>query len=224
MGILPFKLDSTTLIVLFTIVAVAGASLFSFSKKKTIAPETLGSSIFDFTVESVNGPLALSSIKGKKAYLIVNVASRWGLTKSNYQDLAALYSKYKDQGLEILAFPCNKFAKQESGTNEEIVAWAKEIGVDFPILGKLDCVGGTKSHPLFQYLTRTIGGGFFGDDLKWNFHKFLCDENGIPVQRYGPTDYSKNFEVDVVQLLAKVDVDTTVTRKQNSEIKEEKPL
>lgn len=70
------------------------------------------------------------------------------------------------------------------------------------MLGKLDCVGGEASHPLYQYLTKAIGGGMLGDGLKWNFHKFLVGADGIPVKRYGPIDYPLAFEKDIEELLA----------------------
>jgi len=124
------------------------------------------------------------------------------LTKRNYEELIALYDKYSDQGLEILAFPCNKFGAQEPGEDEEIASWAKGKGAHFPVLGKLDCVGGDTSHKLFQFLTKFIGGGLLGDGLKWNFHKFLVNADGIPVKRYGPIDYPKGFEADIKELLA----------------------
>lgn len=114
-----------------------------------------------------------------------------------------MYEKYHDQGLEIFAFPCNNFGGQEPKNNDEIFGFAQSKGARFPVFGKLDCVGSERSHPLYQYLSRKIGGGIIGlgDNLKWNFHKFLTDKNGIPVKRYGPTDNPLSFEQDVVSLL-----------------------
>ena len=159
------------------------------------------SSIFDFTVEDHNkNAVSLRSFRGKGAYLVVNVASQWGLTSTNYKELVEIYSAY-EKDLEILAFPCNSFGYQEPGSNEDIQSFCARHNVTFPVFGKLDCVGGEGSSPLFQFLTRKIGGGFFGDNLKWNFHKFLCDKDGIPIKRYGPASNPKSIVPDIENLL-----------------------
>lgn len=154
-------------------------------------------SIFSFNVEDISGsPLELSSLKGKKAYLVVNVASKWGLTNQNYAELQTLYSKYSSDGLEILAFPCNRFGGQEPGTNDEIETFAREKGATFPLLGKIDC-GSEKdvSHPMFLFLTANGA-------IKWNFTKFLCDSEGVLVARYGPTQNPLSFEDDIKNILS----------------------
>lgn len=158
-------------------------------------------SIFNFDVENLDGSLSLSSFKGKKAYLVVNVASQCGLTDRNYDELQQLYDVYSSQGLEILAFPCNNFRSQEPGLNEDIVTFARNKGAEFPVLNKLDCGSHDEASPLYQYLTNTLGGGLWGKSLKWNFHKFLCDADGIPIKRFGPLDNPLSLVKDVVALL-----------------------
>lgn len=154
-------------------------------------------SIFDYNVEDISGaPLELSSLRGKKAYLVVNVASKWGLTNQNYAELQSLYSSHSSEGLEILGFPCNRFGGQEPGSNEEIDAFAKDKGATFPLMGKIDCGSEQEvSHPLFLFLTANGA-------IKWNFTKFLCDSEGVPVSRYGPTQNPLSFEDDIKRLLA----------------------
>lgn len=106
-----------------------------------------------------------------------------------------------DRGLEILAFPCNDFLSQEPGTNSEVLAFVKSKEVTFPVLGKLSCERGSASHPLYKYLKNNVGGGIFGKQLKWNYTKFLCDANGVPVKRSGPTESPLTLEKDIQVLL-----------------------
>ncbi|RAL53110.1 unnamed protein product [Cuscuta campestris] len=159
-------------------------------------------SIYDFTVKDAKGnDVQLSDYKGK-VLLIVNVASQCGLTNSNYSGLTQLYEKYKNEGLEILAFPCNQFGNQEPGTNEEI----KEIActrfkAEFPIFGKVD-VNGDNAAPLYKFL-KNKKGGFLVDGIKWNFTKFLVDKEGNVVDRYVPTTSPLSIEKDIKKLLEK---------------------
>lgn len=142
----------------------------------------------------------LSIYKGK-VLLIVNVASQCGLTNSNYTDMSKLYQKYKDQGLEILAFPCNQFNSQEPGTNEEIVQFAcTRFKAEYPIFDKVN-VNGKEASPLYKYL-KASKGGIFGDKIKWNFSKFLVDKEGRVVDRYAPTTSPMSIEKDIKKLLA----------------------
>ena len=160
-------------------------------------------SIFDFDVENVDGTsIPLSNYKGKKAYYCVNVATNWGLTKTNYKEMAIVYKRYADLGLEILAFPCNNFGAQEPGTNNEIVANAREnLAATFPMLGKLECENGDKTAPIFNFLKGSIDNGILGQALKWNFSKFLCDAEGKPVLRKGPQESPLSFEKEIKDLL-----------------------
>jgi glutathione peroxidase len=103
--------------------------------------------------------------------------------------------------LEILAFPCNNFASQEPGTNAEILEFAKGKGAEYPILGKVQCDNGDKTHPVYQYLKASLDNGLVGRGLKWNFAKFLCNAEGVPVKRYFPTTSPMGIENDIIALI-----------------------
>lgn len=116
------------------------------------------------------------SLKGKKV-LIVNTASECGYTPQ-YAELEELYIKYKSSGFEIIGFPSNDFGGQEPGTNQEIKAFCKKnYGVTFTMMEKIS-VKGPGAHPVYKWLTGKEENGVNGDPVKWNFHKFLIDENG----------------------------------------------
>lgn len=156
--------------------------------------------IHDFTVKDIDGnDVPLNKFKGK-VLLIVNVASRCGLTSSNYTELSHLYEKYKAQGFEILAFPCNQFGGQEPGSNPEIKNFAcTRFKAEFPIFDKVD-VNGPNTAPVYQFL-KSSAGGFLGDLIKWNFEKFLVDKNGKVVERYPPTTSPFQIEKDIQKLV-----------------------
>jgi len=122
------------------------------------------------------------------------------LTPVHYEQLQQLYAKYAEKGLEILAFPCNQFGKQEPGTNEEIKAFVAKKGATFKLFDKVD-VNGKNTHPLFLFLRKELK-GTLGSSIKWNFTKFLCDRSGKPVKRYGPPTKPLSFEQDIAGLLA----------------------
>ncbi|KAL8170646.1 hypothetical protein V2J09_022450 [Rumex salicifolius] len=157
-------------------------------------------SVHDFVVKDARGnDVDLSQYKGK-VLLIVNVASQCGLTNSNYTQLSQLYPKYKDQGLEILAFPCNQFGSQEPGTNDQIVEFAcTRFKAEYPIFDKVD-VNGDKAAPIYKFL-KSRKGGIFGDGIKWNFTKFLVDKDGNVVERYAPTTSPSSIEKDIKKQL-----------------------
>mmetsp|Transcript_14789 Transcript_14789/g.32645 ORF Transcript_14789/g.32645 Transcript_14789/m.32645 type:complete len:119 (-) Transcript_14789:374-730(-) len=117
--------------------------------------------------------------------------------------MATLYSKYSSQGLEILAFPCNNFGGQEPGSNAEVQRFAKGKGAEYPVLGKVECDNKDKTDPLYQYLMKALPGGVLGDGLKWNFAKFLCDADGVPVKRFPPPSSPLSFEQDIRALVMK---------------------
>ncbi|GMN40262.1 hypothetical protein TIFTF001_009494 [Ficus carica] len=154
-------------------------------------------SLYDFTVKDIDEKdVPLSKFKGK-VLLIVNVASRCGLTTANYSELSHLYEKYKTQGFEILAFPCNQFGGQEPGSNPEIKQFAcTRFKAEFPIFNKVD-VNGPNTAPVYQFL-KSSAGGFLGDVIKWNFEKFLVDKNGKVVERYAPT--TSPFQIEFSSL------------------------
>jgi len=132
--------------------------------------------------------------------LVVNVASKCGMTPQ-YKGLQELYKKHKDEGLEILGFPCNQFGKQEPGTQEEIGSFCElNYGVTFPILQKID-VNGSKADPVYNYLKNEKAGllGFKG--IKWNFEKFLIDRNGKVVERWASTTTPSSIESAVEKYL-----------------------
>ncbi|MCD7472931.1 Glutathione peroxidase 2 [Datura stramonium] len=197
---MPF-LRFTNLAALFFL--VLGLFLFyrypSFSSPQTMA-EGSPKSIYDFTVKDILGnEVPLSNYRGK-VLLIVNVASKCGLTDSNYKELNVLYEKYKDQGFEILAFPCNQFLWQEPGTNEEIQQTVcTRFKAEFPVFEKID-VNGDNAAPLFKFL-KSEKGGFLGNAIKWNFTKFLVNKEGKVVERYAPKTPPLQFEKDIQNLL-----------------------
>ena len=129
-------------------------------------------SVHDFELKAIDGrQVSLAEYKGK-TLLVVNVASRCGLTPQ-YAGLESLYRKYKDQGLVVIGIPANNFGSQEPGTNEEIATFCKRTyDVSFPMMSKVS-VKGEDQEPLYQYLTSHVGG-----DIKWNFTKFLVGADG----------------------------------------------
>lgn len=130
--------------------------------------------------------------------LIVNVASQCGFTPQ-YNDLVELYNKYNSQGFEVIAQPCNMFGGQEPGSNASIKSFAERKGAKFPMLMKGD-VNGPQEEPLWTYL-KAKQGGLLGDDIKWNFTKFLANRSGEVVKRYGSTTTPADIESDIVSLL-----------------------
>jgi glutathione peroxidase len=135
------------------------------------------SSVYDFTMNSIDGkPVPLAEYRGKVA-LVVNVASRCGFTPQ-YTALEAMYRKYKDQGLVVLGFPANNFKNQEPGTNEEIQLFCKRTyDVTFPMFSKISVLGEDKD-PLYQFLTEG------GAAIEWNFTKFLVGRDGKVLARF----------------------------------------
>jgi glutathione peroxidase len=143
------------------------------------------SSIYEFTMKSIDGqPVSLKSYKGK-VVLLVNVASKCGFTPQ-YAALESLYEKYKDRGFVIVGVPANNFAQQEPGSNEEIKTFcSRKYNVTFPMMAKVSVLGEDKT-PLYTYLTDKSANPKIGGDIKWNFTKFLFDRNGNPVARFEP--------------------------------------
>jgi len=152
------------------------------------------SSLYDFTLPSIDGaPTPLSSYKGK-VVLVVNVASKCGYTPQ-YAGLEALYEKYKDQGFVVLGFPANNFMQQEPGTNEEIKTFcSRKYNVSFPMFGKIS-VKGDDQAPLYRFLTDKSLHGETGGDIKWNFTKFLVGRDGAIVARFEPAVTPESAEV-----------------------------
>ncbi|KAI3749353.1 hypothetical protein L2E82_19962 [Cichorium intybus] len=158
------------------------------------------SSVHDFTVKDSSGKDVNLSIYEGKVLLIVNVASKCGLTNSNYTQLTELYRKYKDKGFVILAFPCNQFLKQEPGPIEETVQYVCErFSAEYPIFGKVK-VNGTEATPLYKYL-KANSGGYMGASIKWNFTKFLISKKGKVIRRVGPRTEPLSLEDDIQKAL-----------------------
>lgn len=179
-------------------------------------------SIYNFEVDKVNNErVSLANYRGK-VLLIVNTASKCQFTPQ-FDDLQKLYEQHKGDDFEILGFPCNQFAEQEPGSNEEAAAFCKiNYGVTFPIFAKVD-VNGPTEHPLFQYLKRQAPFRGFdesnfnekllkmmvfdkapewlvGNEIKWNFTKFLIDQEGRIVKRYEPNDEFSAIAEDLSRL------------------------
>ena len=156
--------------------------------------------IYDFSVKDADlKDVSLENYK-EKILLIVNVASYCGLTYQ-YEGIESLYKKYKDKGFEVLAFPCNQFAFQEPGTNEEIKEFCDiKYGVTFKIFNKIN-VNGSKSHPVYQYLIDQFPGVAGTTQIKWNFTKFLINKNGEVIERFSPQAEADEIEAGIKKLL-----------------------
>ena len=140
---------------------------------------------YDFKAKTLQGKeTGMDAFKGKTV-LVVNTASKCGLTPQ-FEGLEALYRKHKDNGLVILGFPSNQFANQEPGDEKSIAEGCLvNYGVTFPMFSKID-VNGPDAHPLYNYLRSELP-GVFSNNIKWNFTKFLIDAEGRPVKRFSPT-------------------------------------
>jgi glutathione peroxidase len=160
----------------FLIMALAAIMVSSTEKKE---------SIHQFKVKDIEGKtFDLSSLKGKKV-MVVNTASKCGLTPQ-YEKLEALYDKYKAKNFVIIGFPSNDFMGQEPGSNEEIASFCKKnYGVSFPMMEKIT-VKGKNMHPIYQFLTQKSKNGLEDNDVQWNFQKYLIDENGYLVKVIAP--------------------------------------
>ena len=155
---------------------------------------------YDFKARKMNGQeVSMEAYKGK-ILVVVNTASKCGLTPQ-FKELEELYQEYKTKGVEILGFPCNQFAKQDSGSNEEIHEFCQlNYGVSFNMFEKID-VNGKNAHPLYKYL-KNEAKGVFGNGIKWNFTKFLIDANGNVIKRYAPTVSPSKIKYDIEKLLS----------------------
>ncbi|KAI8066895.1 thioredoxin-like protein [Gongronella butleri] len=155
---------------------------------------------FDFTVKNIkNQDWNLNELKGK-VVLVVNVASKCGFTKQ-YAGLEELYQKYKDKDFVIVGAPCNQFAGQEPGTEEDIQNFCTlNWSVTFPLTAKLD-VNGDNEAPVFKYLKESQPGILGLKRVKWNFEKFLVDREGKVVKRFASTTEPKSIAPEIEKLL-----------------------
>ncbi|PJE99183.1 glutathione peroxidase [Streptomyces carminius] len=151
-------------------------------------------SLYDIPLRTLSGePTSLAEYRGK-VLLIVNVASRCGLTPQ-YEGLERLQKQYADRGFTVLGVPCNQFAGQEPGTAEEIGTFCSATyGVTFPLLEKAE-VNGDGRHPLYAELTELADAGGQAGDVQWNFEKFLVAADGTPVARFRPRTDPEAAEV-----------------------------
>ncbi len=149
---------------------------------------------YGFTVEDINGKeFSMESLKGKKV-MVVNVASKCGLTPQ-YEQLQAVYEKYGGDDFEIVAFPANNFMGQEPGTNEEIKTFCStNYGVTFPMMTKIS-VKGDDIHPIYQWLTQKDKNGVLDTEIQWNFQKFLIDEEGNLIKTFSPRTKPDDDEI-----------------------------
>ena len=149
---------------------------------------------YDFAVKDIRGnEFSFTSLKGKKV-MIVNTASRCGLTPQ-YKDLEKLYRTYKNQGFIIIGFPANDFMKQEPGSNDDIYAFCNsEYGVTFPMMAKISVKGKTQ-HPVYQFLTSKSKNSVQSSEVSWNFQKYLIDEKGNLAQVISPETPPNSKEI-----------------------------
>lgn len=143
------------------------------------------SSIHDFEMVDIDGNKTPLKTFKDKVVLVVNVASKCGLTPQ-YKELQALYEKYKDKGFVILGFPANNFKNQEPGSNEDIKEFCSTtFGVEFPMFAKIS-VKGDDIHPLYQWLTSAESNAEYSGEIRWNFDKFLANGDGKIIARFHP--------------------------------------
>lgn len=183
------------------LLAIAGILMLSCQNQaqtklqsSTTQQTTMKQSIHSFKVTDLDGKeFDFASLKGKKI-MIVNTASKCGLTPQ-YKDLQALYEQYKDKGLVIVGFPANDFMSQEPGTNQEIGAFCqKNYGVTFPMMSKIS-VKGSGMHPIYQFLTQKAKNGVQDSEVDWNFQKYLLNEKGELEKVISPRTNPKDKEI-----------------------------
>lgn len=149
----------------------------------------------DFAANTITGQAIDFSVYKGHPVLVVNTASKCGLAPQ-LKGLETLHQRYKDEGLVILGFPCNQFGNQEPGDSEDIAEVCQiNYGVSFQMMEKIE-VNGKNTHPVYEYLKGAVGPKLI-KMIKWNFTKFLIDQNGIPVKRYAPTVAPRDIEEDL---------------------------
>lgn len=155
--------------------------------------------IYDFKAKKMNGQeITMEEYKGK-VVVIVNTASKCGFTPQ-FKELEEIYKEYKEQGFEILGFPCNQFKSQDPADNAEINNFCQlNYGVTFTMFEKID-VNGEEAHPLYKFLQNETK-GILGGKIKWNFAKFLINREGEVVERYAPATAPVKMKKDIEKLL-----------------------
>ncbi|KAG9408267.1 hypothetical protein AC1031_021514 [Aphanomyces cochlioides] len=178
----------------------------SFTKAGASIQEPVGEfdpnqvkSFYELSAVDLNGKLVpFEEYKGRVC-VAFNAGSQCGLTDVNYKQFVELDKKYRDQGLQLLAFPSNSFG-QETGSASEIQSFVDRYGVTFPVFQKAP-VNGPHTQPVFKYLKQNASGGVFGNFIKWNFQKFLIDQDGKPIKRFSPKTTPSEIEAEIVELL-----------------------
>jgi len=158
-------------------------------------------SLYDFQAQSIDGQtVPLSHYRGQ-VLLIVNTASACGFTPQ-FTGLEKLHQQYGPLGLAVIGFPCNQFASQDPGDNEQIAGFCqRNYGVSFQMMGKIE-VNGPGAHPLYQWLTAEAPGILGTKAIKWNFTKFLVGRDGRVIKRYAPQDTPEKIAKDIEAALA----------------------
>ena len=157
-------------------------------------------SLFELSFTDNSGkPVSLKDFEGRPV-LIVNTASKCGFTPQ-YDGLQKLHEEYSDKGLVVLGFPCDQFAHQEPGNDDQIEEFCRvNFGVTFPLSTKVE-VNGKGAHPIFQWLKSHAPKSITGSAIKWNFTKFLVAGDGATVKRYAPTTDPKDIAKDIEAVL-----------------------
>ena len=158
-------------------------------------------SIYDFQAQSIDGQTVPLSRHRGQVMLIVNTASACGFTPQ-FTGLEKLHQQYGQQGLAVIGFPCNQFASQDPGDNEQIAGFCqRNYGVSFQMMGKIE-VNGDGAHPLYQWLKNEAPGLLGSKAIKWNFTKFLVGRDGRVIKRYAPQDTPEKIAQDIQAALA----------------------
>lgn len=157
--------------------------------------------VHQFTVRTIRGEeKSLADYQGQ-VLLIVNTATQCGFAPQ-FKGLQELHDTYKEQGFSVLGFPCNQFKDQEPGDDAQVEqACQINFGVSFPLFSKIN-VNGADAHPLYQYLKKQAS-GLLGSSIKWNFTKFLVDQQGNVIKRFSPTTSPSKIDIQVRKLLEK---------------------
>ena len=154
----------------------------------------------DIDLVKIDGKVESLADYNGKTLLIVNVASNCGFTPQ-YKDLQQMYLDFNNKGLEVLAFPCNQFGKQEPGNHQEIQEFCElNYGVSFQMFEKID-VNGANASPLYDYLKNSAPGLLGSKSIKWNFTKFLVDRSGAVIKRFGSNDSVAKIEKEIKKIL-----------------------
>ena len=160
-------------------------------------------SLYDLSFNDTAGNIVSMQQFQGKVLLLVNTATKCGLAPQ-FVDLENLHQTYKDKGLTVIGFPCNQFAGQEPESNETIVNVCQiNYGVTFLLSEKID-VNGKNTHPVFAYLKDNANQGILGDDIKWNFTKFLVSADGLTINRYAPTTSPIDIKKDIELFIQKI--------------------